>query len=112
MGASTKSAFPHVLRIETMSLDLGELAVVVELDQVPSTAWTKALGKALGNEEGLEEATARFDGRFVYVVGLEPGLRGAVQRVSRALATVQGEGGARGRMIVRPAPVAGEVAHA
>lgn len=91
MSAShTSFKAPQVLRIETMSLDLGEMAVVIELDAAPPRAWAHALDKALLQGEGLEDASARFDGRFVYIIGLEPELRGAVQRVSRVLAVVQG----------------------
>lgn len=91
MGASYKSSSPlRVMRAETMSLDLGELAVVLEMDQVPPPGWIKAVEKAFSHAEGLEEATARLDGRVLYVVGLEPELRGAVQRVNRALHGVSG----------------------
>ncbi|MFI8716761.1 hypothetical protein ACIGHF_02575 [Stenotrophomonas sp. NPDC077464] len=92
-GASQKtSSSPHVLRIETLSLDPGELAVVIELEQAPSRSWVTALKRELGQSDGLEEATANCDGRFVYIVGLEPSLRGALQRVSRVLQAVQGGG--------------------
>lgn len=113
MGASsTPSTPPRVLRIETMPLDLGELAVVIELDRAPSAAWAKALDKALGQEEGLEDATARFDGRVAYLVGLEPGLRGVVQRVNRALTSVQGRAGADRRMAQASRADAPQVVHA
>jgi hypothetical protein len=95
-GASQKtSSSPHVLRFETLSLDPGELAVVIELEQTPSANWVKALERELGQSDGLEDAFARCDGRFVYIVGLEPGLRGTLQRVSRVLQAVQGGGSPR-----------------
>lgn len=97
MSASRKpSSVPRVVRIETMSLDLDELAVVIELDQAPPRDWARALDRELGEGEGLEGATARFDGRFVYIVGLEPGLRSPVQRVNRVLLAVQGRSGEGG----------------
>lgn len=102
---------PQVLRIETMSLDLGELAVVVELERAPPRGWVTALDKALAHAEGLEDASARFDGRFVYIIGLEPGLRGTVQRVSRVLAAVQGAPG-QGGAVSAPVHAAGHSAHA
>ncbi len=107
-GASPRtSSSPHVVRLETLSLDPGELAVVIELEHAPSRTWVKALERELGQSEGLEDAFARCDGRFVYIVGLEPGLRGTLQRVSRVLQAVQGGGSPRAA-----APVAAQALHA
>ncbi|MGV6490695.1 hypothetical protein ACTUVK_002494 [Stenotrophomonas rhizophila] len=90
MGSSSKiSSIPKVLRLEVMPLDFGEAAVVVELESEPPKRWLKALKREMCDTEGLESASAKFDGCFVYVVGLEPSLGGAARRVSRLLAAVQ-----------------------
>ncbi len=90
MGSSSKiSSIPKVLRLEVMPLDFGEAAVVVELESEPPKRWLKALKREMSDTEGLESASAKFDGCFVYVVGLEPSLGGAARRVSRLLAAVQ-----------------------
>ncbi len=72
-----------------MPLEFGEAAVVVELESEPSKRWLKALKREMSDMEGLESASAKFDGCFVYVLGLEPSVGGAARRVSRLLAAVQ-----------------------
>lgn len=86
---SRTSLVPKVLRLEVMPLDFGEAAVVVELESEPPKRWLKALKREMSDTEGLESASAKFDGCFVYVVGLEPSLGGAARRVIRLLAAVQ-----------------------
>jgi len=81
-------SIPKVLRLEVMQLDFGEAAVVVELASEPPKRWLEALKREMANTEGLESASAKFDGCFVYVLGLEPGIGGAVRQVSRLLAAV------------------------
>lgn len=83
------SLIPKVLRLEVMPLNFGEAAVVVELESEPPKRWFKALKREMSETEGLESASAKFDGCFVYVLGLEPSLGGAARRVSRLLAAVQ-----------------------
>lgn len=80
---------PKVLRIEAMPLDFGEAAVVIELDAEPPKRWFKALKREMAYSEGLETASAKFDGCFVYIVGLGPALGSAVRCASRLLAAVQ-----------------------
>lgn len=63
---------PQVLRIEAMPLGFGEAAVVIELAAEPPKRWFKALKREMMYSEGLETASAKFDGRFVYLVGLDP----------------------------------------
>lgn len=90
MAARQKSpSSPKVVRIEAMPLDFGEAAVVIELDAEPPKRWFKALKREMTYSEGLETASAKFDGCFVYLVGLEPALGSAVRRASRLLAAVQ-----------------------
>lgn len=90
MGNSSQIlSTPKVLRLEVMSLDFGEAAVVVELESEPPKRWLKALKREMSDTEGLESASAKFDGCFVYVLGLEPSIGGAARRVSRLLAVVQ-----------------------
>lgn len=90
MAARQKNpSSPKVLRIEAMPLDFGEAAVVIELDAEPPKRWFKALKREMTYSEGLETASAKFDGCFVYLVGLEPALGSAVRRASRLLAAVQ-----------------------
>jgi len=86
---STISLVPKVLRLEVMPLEFGEAAVVVELESEPPKRWLKALKREMSDMEGLESASAKFDGCFVYVLGLEPSVGGAARRVSRLLAAVQ-----------------------
>jgi len=68
-----------------MSLDCGGAAIVVELDRIPERAWMKSLKRALQEDDVLEGAQAKFDGRFVYVVGVEGGAHRAQHRVIQAL---------------------------
>lgn len=90
MGNSSQIlSTPKVLRLEVMPLDFGEAAVVVELASEPPKRWLKALKREMSDTEGLESASAKFDGCFVYVLGLEPSIGGAARRVSRLLAAVQ-----------------------
>ena len=77
---------PKVLRLETMPLDCGERAVVVELDCAPGKAWAKALKRVLASTDGLESVRPRCDGRFVYIIGVDPTLRGYANRIHHALA--------------------------
>jgi len=80
---------PKVVRIEAMPLDFGEAAVVIELDAEPPRRWFKALKREMAYSEGLETASAKFDGCFVYLVGLDPALGSAVRCASRLLVAVQ-----------------------
>ncbi|WP_457319734.1 hypothetical protein [Stenotrophomonas sp. P5_B8] len=90
MAARQKTpSSPKVVRIEAMPLDFGEAAVVIELDAEPPKRWFKALKREMTYSEGLETASAKFDGCFVYIVGLDPGLGSAVRCASRLLAAVQ-----------------------
>lgn len=90
MAARQKTpSSPKVLRIEAMPLDFGEAAVVIELDAEPPKRWFKALKREMTYSEGLETASAKFDGCFVYLVGLDPALGSAVRCASRLLAAVQ-----------------------
>ncbi|AWH29231.1 MULTISPECIES: hypothetical protein [Stenotrophomonas] len=77
---------PKVLRLETMPLDCGERVVVVELDCAPGKAWAKALKRVLASTDGLESVRPRCDGRFVYIIGVDPMLRGYAHRIHHALA--------------------------
>lgn len=87
---------PQVLRIEAMPLGFGEAAVVIELATEPPKRWFKALKREMMYSEGLETASAKFDGCFVYLVGLDPALGSAVRCASRLLAAVQeGDGSER-----------------
>ena len=76
---------PRVLRVECMPLDCGGTAVVVELDRMPERTWMKSLKRALQADDVLEDAHAKFDGRFVYVVGVEGGAHRMQHRVVQAL---------------------------
>jgi len=90
MAARQKTpSSPKVVRIEAMPLDFGEAAVVIELDAEPPKRWFKALKREMAYSEGLETASAKFDGCFVYLVGLDPALGSAVRCASRLLAAVQ-----------------------
>ncbi|WP_439448196.1 hypothetical protein [Stenotrophomonas sp. ATs4] len=73
-----------------MSLDCGGAAIVVELDRTPARAWMKSLKRALQEDDILEGAQARFDGRFVYVVGVEGRAHRAQHRVLQALKAPDG----------------------
>ncbi len=86
MGTAATEKAPRTLRVEVMPLDCGETAVVIELATAPGRAWEKALKRVLAESEALESAQARCDGRFVYVIGIEPGSRGVVQQVNQLLA--------------------------
>ncbi len=81
----TDPASPRVLRVECMPLDRGGAAVVVELDRTPERAWMKSLKRAFHSDEMLDGVQVKFDGRFVYVVGVEVGLHRAQHRVMRCL---------------------------
>lgn len=72
-----------------MPLGFGEAAVVIELATEPPKRWFKALKREMMYSEGLETASAKFDGCFVYLVGLDPALGSAVRCASRLLAAVQ-----------------------
>lgn len=90
MAARQKTpSSPKVVRIEAMPLDFGEAAVVIELDAEPPKRWFKALKREMTYSEGLETASAKFDGCFVYIVGLDPALGSAVRCASRLLVAVQ-----------------------
>lgn len=90
MAAREKTpSTPQVLRIEAMPLGFGEAAVVIELAAEPPKRWFKALKREMMYSEGLETASAKFDGCFVYLVGLDPALGSAVRCASRLLAAVQ-----------------------
>lgn len=93
-------SLPRVLRVESMPLDCGSTAIVVELDQVPSRAWTKSLKRAMQDDEGLDSTQPRFDGRFVYVVDLDGAQHRAEHRVLQALSSASAglaDGGIAGR---------------
>lgn len=83
--SGTDSASPRVLRVECMPLDCGGTAVVVELDRMPERTWMKSLKRALQADDVLEDAHAKFDGRFVYVVGVEGSAHRMQHRVVQAL---------------------------
>ncbi|MFE3968821.1 hypothetical protein [Stenotrophomonas sp. YIM B13575] len=86
MGSAETVKTPRILRVEVMPLDCGETAVVVELASAPGRAWEKALKRVLSETEGLESAQSRCDGRFVYIIGIEPGGRGTLHRVNQVMA--------------------------
>ncbi|WP_353098791.1 hypothetical protein [Stenotrophomonas lactitubi] len=86
MGSTETTRAPRILRVEVMPLDCGETAVVVELASPPGRAWEKALKRVICETEGLESAQSRCDGRFVYIIGIEPGGSGTIHRVSQVLA--------------------------
>ncbi|CAM4121668.1 hypothetical protein CR156_09010 [Stenotrophomonas lactitubi] len=86
MGSAETIRTPRILRVEVMPLDCGETAVVVELASAPGRAWEKTLKRVLAEAEGLESAQSRCDGRFVYIIGIEPGGRGTLHRVNQVLA--------------------------
>ncbi|MCK6231417.1 hypothetical protein [Stenotrophomonas indicatrix] len=86
MGSTETNRAPRILRLEVMPLDCGETAVVVELASPPGRAWEKALKRVISETEGLESAQSRCDGRFVYIIGIEPGGRGTLHRVNQVLA--------------------------
>lgn len=86
MGSAETVKTPRILRVEVMPLDCGETAVVVELASAPGRAWEKALKRVLSETDGLESAQSRCDGRFVYIIGIEPGGRGTLHRVNQVMA--------------------------
>nr|KAJ9627510.1 hypothetical protein H2204_009737 [Knufia peltigerae] len=86
MGNAVTVKTPRILRVEVLPLDCGETAVVMELASAPARAWVKALKRVLSETEGLESAQSRCDGRFVYIIGIEPGGRGMIHRVNQVLA--------------------------
>ncbi|HBS57404.1 MAG TPA: hypothetical protein DEA38_16990 [Stenotrophomonas sp.] len=77
---------PKVVRLETLPLDCAESVLVVELTSAPGRGWIKALKRVLADTEGLESAQLRCDGRFAYIIGVEPGQRGMTHRINQALA--------------------------
>lgn len=91
-GSNPRTCSPRVLRVECMSLDCGGAAIVVELEHAPGRAWMKSLKRALLADEALEGAQAKFDGRFVYVVGVEGGPHRAQHRVVQALVAAEDKG--------------------
>ncbi|KAF1015520.1 MAG: hypothetical protein GAK31_00994 [Stenotrophomonas maltophilia] len=106
------SPSPRTLRIEVMPLDCGGAAVVVELDVAPERAWLKAFKRALSDAEGLELATAKFDGRFVYILGVEAGKGGTAHRVGHVLAAAGQRGRPAPSAMPVPVPVAADAAMA
>lgn len=86
MTALENASTPKVVRLETLPLDCGESVVVVELASAPGRGWTKALKRVLADTDGLESAQLRCDGRFAYIIGVEPGQRGMAHRINQALA--------------------------
>lgn len=89
MAGSTKVvSAPKVLRIELLSLDFGESAVIVEMEDEPPAIWLKAFKKELSHTEGLESAGAKFDGRFLYIVWVADSGRAGIGEMSRVLSTV------------------------
>ncbi|WP_401740339.1 hypothetical protein [Stenotrophomonas geniculata] len=89
-GTDAASRSPRVLRVECMPLDCGGAAIVVELDRTPERTWMKSLRRVLQADDALEGAKAKFDGRFVYVVGVEGGGHRAQHRVAQALMATEG----------------------
>jgi hypothetical protein len=73
-----------------MPLDCGDAAIVVELDRAPERAWMKSLKRALLADDAMEGAQAKFDGRFVYVVGVDGGGHRAQHRVMQAVMAAGG----------------------
>lgn len=102
--SGTDSVAPGVLRVECMPLDCGGAAIVVELDRAPERAWMKSLKRALLADDAMEGAQAKFDGRFVYVVGVDGGGHRAQHRVMQA---VMAAGGACASNARRERPAAG-----
>ncbi len=86
----TDPASSRMLRVESMSLDCGGTAVVMELDRTPERAWMKSLKRALQADTALEGAQAKFDGRFVYIVGMEESGHRVQHRVVQALMAMEG----------------------
>ncbi|MBH1732215.1 hypothetical protein I5V26_03455 [Stenotrophomonas maltophilia] len=85
----TDPASPRVLRVENMSLDCGGTAVVVELDRTPGRAWMKSVKRALQAAIAMEGAQAKFDGQFVYIVGMEESGHRVQHRVVQALMSAE-----------------------
>lgn len=83
--SETDSVAPGVLRVECMPLDCGGAAIVLELDRAPERAWMKSMKRALLADDAMEGAQAKFDGRFVYVVGVDGGGHRAQHRVLQAV---------------------------
>ncbi|WP_285311545.1 hypothetical protein [Stenotrophomonas maltophilia] len=102
--SGTDSVAPGVLRVECMPLDCGGAAIVVELDRAPERAWMKSLKRALLADDAMEGAQAKFDGRFVYVVGVDGGGNRAQHRVMQA---VMAAGGACASNARRERPAVG-----
>ncbi len=87
------AASPHALRVEIMPLECGDTAVIVEFDCEPPASWRALLTKKLADVEGLELASAQFEGRVLYVLGAEGGRGGSVHRVSQLLRSLPGHPG-------------------
>ncbi|MDV3468714.1 hypothetical protein RZA67_08245 [Stenotrophomonas sp. C3(2023)] len=95
MTTSILSAGPRVIRMETMPLDCGECVAVIELAEAAPRPWCKALKRVLADTDGLEAAQLRVDGRFVYIIGVDPAQRGLNQRISGSLAAAAARAGAQ-----------------
>nr|WP_313508465.1 hypothetical protein [Stenotrophomonas geniculata] len=95
--SGTESTCPCVLRVECMPLDCGGAAIVVELDRTPDRTWMKSLKRALLADDALDGAQAKFDGRFVYVVGVDGGAHRAEHRVMQAVMAAEGAGASNAR---------------
>ncbi len=94
MTSSFCSLGPRVIRMETMPLDCGECVAVIELAEAAQRPWCKALKRVLADTEGLEAAQLRVDGRFVYIIGVDPAQRGLNQRITGSLAAAAARAGA------------------
>lgn len=84
---------PQALRVEIMPLECGDTAVIVEFESEPPASWRALLTKKLADVEGLELASAQFEGRVLYVLGAEGGRGGSVHRVSQLLRYLPGHPG-------------------
>lgn len=84
---ATTTAFPEILRIEVMDLDAGEVAVVAQLDRMPSKVWVDRLRQGVGSTPGLEEVVVRPDGYWLFFVGFGSALGPAMHnRVAQLIA--------------------------
>lgn len=66
--------FLCVLCLECMLLDCGGIVIVVELDCMFECMWMKLFKWVLQVDDFLEGVYVKFDGCFVYVVGVEGGV--------------------------------------
>ncbi|QHB70657.1 hypothetical protein [Stenotrophomonas sp. 364] len=80
---------PKVVRVEAVPVEVGGAGVVVELDAPVPRRWLKALKREMSRAEGMQVASAKFDGYFVYIHGVALDPPSAARRVSGMLATVQ-----------------------